>query len=87
MVERIHEDYTSINSRFVDAWVEGGWEWGLPIDHEAFIKAKEGDWSVVLTPTLPVPRAWFSDLEGKRVLGLASGGGQQIPIFSAGGAG
>lgn len=82
----MHEDYTSINSRFVDSWVDGGWEWGLPIDHETFMKAKEDDWSVVLTPTIPVPRTWFGDLKGKKILGLASGGGQQIPIFSAAGA-
>ena len=29
---------------------------------------------------------WFGDVQGKQVLGLASGGGQQIPIFSALGA-
>jgi SAM-dependent methyltransferase len=50
------------------------------------VRAKAGEWSVVLTPTIPVPRRWFGDLKGKRVLGLASGGGQQIPIFSAAGA-
>ena len=41
---------------------------------------------MVLTPTKPVPKAWFGDLKGKRVLGLASGGGQQMPIFAALGA-
>jgi len=85
-VEKIPEEYSSINSRFVDSWVEAGWEWGRPIDHETFIKAKEGDWSVVLTPTIPVPKTWFGDLKDKRILGLASGGGQQIPLFSAAGA-
>lgn len=32
------------------------------------------------------PAQWFGNLEGKRILGLASGGGQQIPIFAACGA-
>ncbi len=32
------------------------------------------------------PHGWFGNLKGKKVLGLASGGGQQIPIFSALGA-
>jgi len=41
----------------------------------------------VLTPTKPVPREWFGDLKGKKLLGLASGGGQQMPIFTAAGAG
>ena len=39
-----------------------------------------------MTPTKPVPRDWFGLLKGKKVLGLASGGGQQMPIFSALGA-
>ena len=41
---------------------------------------------VFLTPTKTVPHEWFGDLAGKRVLGLASGGGQQIPVFTALGA-
>lgn len=36
-----------------------------------------------LTPTVPVPHNWLGDLKNKKILGLASGGGQQIPIFSA----
>jgi len=34
----------------------------------------------------PVPKAWFGDLRGQRVLCLASGGGQQAPILAAAGA-
>ena len=78
--------YQDINAKTIDRWVREGWEWGRPIDHETFLRARAGDWSVVLTPTKPVPREWFGDLRGKRVLGLASGGGQQMPIFAAAGA-
>lgn len=78
--------YTDINSTTVDKWVENGWLWGQPISHEQFEKAKKGDWNVVLTPTIPVPKDWFCTLKGASVLGLASGGGQQMPIFSACGA-
>ena len=78
--------YQDINAKTIDRWVREGWEWGQPIDHETFLRARAGDWSVVLTPTKPVPRDWFGDLRGKRVLGLASGGGQQMPIFAAAGA-
>ena len=81
------ENYTDINSRTIDKWVEDGWEWGKPIDHETYIKAKNGDWSVLLTPTKPVPEEWFPQMKGAKVLGLASGGGQQMPIFAALGAG
>ena len=79
-------DYTDINSKTIDRWIEEGWEWGIPITHEQFIAAKNGTWEMVLTPTKPVPKGWYPDLNGKKVLGLASGGGQQMPIFAALGA-
>ena len=61
-------------------------EWTVPVTSEAIARAREGDWSVVLTPEAPVPRDWFGDLTGAKVLGLASGGGQQGPILAAAGA-
>ena len=79
-------NYQDINSETIDRWVAGGWEWGIPIDHETFAAAQAGDWDVLLTPTKPVPHDWFGDLRGKKILGLASGGGQQMPIFTALGA-
>ncbi len=79
-------DYKSINSKAFDRWIEEGWQWGTPITSEVFEKAKKGEWEVLLTPTKAVPRNWFGDLKGKKLLGLASGGGQQIPIFTAAGA-
>jgi len=79
-------DYTKINSETIDRWVDDGWEWGVPISHEVFVKAKAGEWDVGLTPTKPVPHEWFGELKGKKLLGLASGGGQQMPVFSALGA-
>ena len=80
------QEYTNINAAVIDNWVANGWEWGKPIDHETYVRALAGDWFVLLTPTKPVPKEWFGDLRGKRLLGLASGGGQQIPIFNACGA-
>lgn len=80
------KSYQEINSATIDRWVAEGWEWGKPISHEAYEKAKAGEWGVFLTPTKIVPHEWFGDLAGKRVLGLASGGGQQIPVFTALGA-
>ena len=64
----------------------GGWMagvWGMPISHEVYERAMKGDWDMVLTPTKPVPKSWFPQLSGSRILGLASGGGQQMPIFAA----
>ncbi len=79
-------NYQDINAETIDRWIRDGWEWGKPISHETFEKAKKGEWDVFLTPTKPVPHAWFGDLAGKKVLGLASGGGQQMPVFAALGA-
>ena len=79
-------EWAKINAESIDRWVEEGWQWGVPIDCETYKRAVSGDWSLLLTPTKPVPKSWFPALEGARVLGLASGGGQQMPIFAARGA-
>ena len=76
--------YQDINAATIDRWIkEEDWEWGRAISHEEYIKALNGDWDVKLTPVKFVPHEWFGDLKGKKLLGLASGGGQQIPIFTA----
>ena len=79
-------NYQDINAQTIDRWIEEGWEWGIPIDHETYLNAVNGKWDVLLTPTKFVPHAWFGELKKKKVLGLASGGGQQMPIFAALGA-
>ena len=71
------------------AWnrsVETGNQWTVPVGPEVIEAARKGEWSIVLTPTKPVPRAWFPPLDGLEVLCLASGGGQQGPILAAAGA-
>ena len=82
----MERQYQDINADTIDRWVREGWEWGKPIAHEVYEKAKNGEWEVFLTPTKPVPHAWLGELKGKHVLGLASGGGQQMPVFAALGA-
>ena len=88
-------DYTEVNSKAIDDWVDEGWEWGTPISHEDYLKAKNGQWRdvpILLTPQKQVPAEWFAPylkdnrLDGVRLLGLASGGGQQMPVFAAVGA-
>ena len=79
-------NYREQNAKTIDRWIDEGWEWGKPISHETFVKAKGGEWDVVLTPTKPVPHEWFPPMRGLKILGLASGGGQQIPVFAALGA-
>ncbi|MDR1703226.1 MAG: class I SAM-dependent methyltransferase, partial [Clostridiales bacterium] len=87
-----NQTYQQVNSIAIDKWADDGWEWSIPITHEDYIKAKDGDWSVLLTPSKPVPHKWFEPslkkgrMDGIKLLGLASGGGQQMPVFSALGA-
>ena len=78
--------YVDINADTIDRWVDAGWQWGVPIGHEEYVRAQQGQWDMLLTPTKAVPHHWFGDLAGKKVLGLASGGAQQMPIFAAQGA-
>jgi len=69
-----------------DAMVARGNRWTLAVDESAVAAARRGDWSIVLTPEKPVPRAWFPPLAGEPVLCLAGAGGQQAPILAATGA-
>lgn len=82
----IKENYTEYNSKTWDKWSDEGDIWTLPINHEEYEKAKNGDWKVFLTPCKTVPKEWFLPFKGSKLLGLASGGGQQMPVFAALGA-
>lgn len=60
--------------------------WTRPVSSEEIDRARRGDWTVILTPNKPVPRAWFGEVKGMDLLCLASGGGQQGPVLAAAGA-
>jgi SAM-dependent methyltransferase len=75
-----------INRRAWDQESTRGSQWTKPVGPEVTQAAREGAWEVILTPRLPVPRAWFPELKGLKVLCLASGGGQQAPVLAAAGA-
>ncbi|MCX7027876.1 MAG: class I SAM-dependent methyltransferase [Spirochaetes bacterium] len=72
-----------------EAWtkeVAEGNKWTIPVAHEVVEAARRGEWALLLTPTKSVPRGWFGEISGKKVLCLASGGGQQGPVLAAAGA-
>lgn len=80
-------DVRAYNRRAWDEQVRQGNRWTQPVTPEVIAAARRGDWQLVLTPTIPVPREWYPDpLAGARVLCLASGGGQQGPVLAAAGA-
>ena len=79
-------DVRAYNRAAWDREVESRNRWTVPVDDEAIAEARLGAWEILLTPSKPVPREWFPELEGSEVLCLASGGGQQGPILAAAGA-
>jgi SAM-dependent methyltransferase len=60
--------------------------WTIPVSPKEIEAARTGEWKVLLTPCKPVPDNWFPVMKDCNVLCLASGGGQQAPIFAAAGA-
>src|SRR5829696_6193284 len=79
-------DVRGYNQEAWDREVERGNQWTVPGGPAVIEEARRGKWSVLLTDSKPVPKAWFPEMEGADVLCLASGGGQQAPIFAAAGA-
>jgi SAM-dependent methyltransferase len=60
--------------------------WTVPVSSDDIVRARSGDWQIVLTPSKAVPKSWFPDLRATATLCLASGGGQQGPLLAAAGA-
>ena len=79
-------DVLEYNRAAWDASVANRNQWTLPVDSKTIQRARNGEWSIVLTPLKPVPFDWFPDLQGLPTLCLASGGGQQGPVLATAGA-
>lgn len=79
-------DVVKHNKSAWDSYVDKKDRWTIPVSEQELENAKNGNWNIVLTPKKPVPHNWFPDLKGLKILGLASGGGQQCPILAALGA-
>jgi ubiquinone/menaquinone biosynthesis C-methylase UbiE len=85
-MDKKKERYQEINSSAIDRWCLKGWKWGKMISHQEYLDALQGKYDLLLTPTKPLPKEWIKDIRGKTVLGLAAGGGQEMPILNALGA-
>lgn len=79
-------DIVAHNRKAWNLQSRGDSRWCQPIGSGVVERARKGDWEVILTPNENVPKEWFGELEGKRLLCLASGGGQQAPTLAAAGA-
>jgi ubiquinone/menaquinone biosynthesis C-methylase UbiE len=81
-----NEDIVNYNRKAWNKYVDEKIEWSIPVSHETIVEAKKGNWNIILTPIKPVPKEWMGKVKDKRILCLASGGGQQGPILAAAGA-
>ncbi|MBE6768393.1 MAG: class I SAM-dependent methyltransferase [Ruminococcaceae bacterium] len=80
-------NYTQKNKECIERWItQYGLAWARPITHEEYVAAQQGEYAMKLTPVRTIPKAWIGDVRGKSVLGLAAGGGQQMPLLTACGA-
>lgn len=79
-------DIRAHNRHAWDVAVADGSKWTIPVSPEQVAAARRGDWQIILTPTKPVPHAWFPAMGNCEVLCLAASGGQQAPILAAAGA-
>lgn len=80
-------DYVKENSKIWDMRSENQDIWSIPVSSETIENAKRGVFSIGLTPSKTVPADWVpADIKSKKVLCLASGGGQQGPVLAALGA-
>jgi SAM-dependent methyltransferase len=80
-------DIRAHNREAWDRYVEAGQNpWTQPVNPEVIARARQGNFSILLTEQKPVPREWFPPLHGLDTLCLASGGGQQGPVLAAAGA-
>ncbi|MBK6641818.1 MAG: class I SAM-dependent methyltransferase [Bacteroidetes bacterium] len=70
-----------------EAWnhlVRSGNRWTIPVSEKELEEARNVELKLILTPTKIVPADWYP-AKGSKVLGLASGGGQQGPLMAAAG--
>lgn len=72
-----------------EAWnhqVDNKNHWTIPASKEEIEQARNKQFNLLLTPEKSIPYHWIGDVQNLDVLCLASGGGQQVPVFAALGA-
>ena len=72
-------NYIKINQ---DRWNNVKNDYTEPLTHEELEEVRNNPISVALTVGKKVPKEWFEKATGKKILGLACGGGQQGPVFA-----
>ncbi|QEG21195.1 Sarcosine/dimethylglycine N-methyltransferase [Mariniblastus fucicola] len=86
MGEKPEDGVVSFNRQAWDRVADAGDRYYRAMTSEQIQSARDGEWRIRITPTKAVPRDWLEPLDGKEILLLAGGGGQQSPILAALGA-
>ncbi len=76
------DSYVEHNAEAWDWEVERHNIWTDGCTQSQIEKAKKGELEMILSPFKQVPPLWVKDVEGKNVLALACGGGQQAVLLS-----
>jgi ubiquinone/menaquinone biosynthesis C-methylase UbiE len=79
-------DFLAYNRQAWNHLADIGDKWSIPVTEKELKAAQSGTFEIYLTPAKPVPAEWLGNINGKAVLCLASGGGQQVPMLAAAGA-
>ena len=80
-------NYIKANKNFWNNQSRNKSPWSRPVSAKAMEKAKSGKPELFITPTKAVPQGWLTkSWKGLDVLGVACGGGQQMPLLSGAGA-
>lgn len=79
------KEYLEHNQKSWDKQALANQQWSMPVSAETIANAKKGEWELYVLPT-PMAKNWLGDVKGKKVLCLASAGGQQAPVLAAIGA-
>lgn len=80
-----HSDIINHNREAWDKQARANCEWSKPVSSEQVAAARAGQWEVKLTPGT-IPASWLGDVRDRKILCLASAGGQQAPLLAAAGA-
>ena len=69
-----------------DRMADAGDQFYHAVTPAAIEQARASKMRIIVTPTKPVPMDWLLPLQGRDILCLAGGGGQQAPLLAAAGA-
>ncbi|PNY36446.1 hypothetical protein C2E31_12675 [Rhodopirellula baltica] len=86
MMRRLALDPTEFNRQAWDNIARSRNRWFTPAPAEQIARASSGDFTLRLTACKTIPMDWIGNVQGKRILALAAGGGHQGPILAAAGA-